>query len=106
MRGRCARRFVTGRPFNVIHFATGFRIDVFPLRKDAFHEGEMARSEKRVWEVDPTGSVALRVASAGDTILEEPVWYKRGGQISGQQWSDLLSGAAAVRLSGCVARDR
>jgi len=85
---REALRF--GRSFNAIHFATGFKIDVFPLPKDAFHAGEMARSERRVWEVDSTGSVELQVASAEDTILEKLVWYKRGGQVSNHQWSDML----------------
>src|SRR5580658_5788545 len=93
---RDALRF--GRSFNAIHFATGFKIDVFPLRKDAFHEGEMARSKKRVWEVDSTGSVELQVASAEDTILEKLVWYKRGGQISDRQWSDILGVATTRQL--------
>src|SRR5580700_11902022 len=87
-----------GRAFNVIHFATGFKIDVFPLQKDAFHTGELARSEKRLWEVDPAGSVELQVASAEDTVLEKLVWYKRGGQISDQQWSDVLGVATTRRL--------
>jgi len=87
-----------GRAFNAIHFATGFKIDVFPLRNDAFHAGELARSEKRVWEVDSTGSVELQVASAEDTILEKLVWYKRGGQISDQQWSDVLGVATTRQL--------
>jgi hypothetical protein len=32
---RDALRF--GRSFNAIHFASGFKIDIFPLQKDAFH---------------------------------------------------------------------
>ena len=86
-----------GRAFNAIHFATGFKIDVFPLQKDAFHAGELARSEKRVWEVEPAGSMELQVASAEDTILEKLLWYKRGGQISSQQWSDVLGVATTGR---------
>jgi hypothetical protein len=93
---REALRF--GRSFNAIHFATGFKIDVFPLLTDPFHAGEMARSEKRVWEVDSTGSVELQVASAEDTILEKLVWYKRGGQISDRQWSDILGVATTRQL--------
>src|ERR1700685_2948979 len=64
---REALRF--GRSFNAIHFSTGFKIDVFPLRKDAFPVGEMARSEKRVWEVDSTGSVGIQVAGAAEQNL-------------------------------------
>jgi len=85
-----------GRAFNAIHFATGFKVDIFPLEKDAFHLGELARSEKRVWEVDPASCVELQVATAEDTILEKLCWYKRGGQIADRQWSDVL-GVATTR---------
>jgi hypothetical protein len=85
-----------GRAFNAIHFATGFKVDIFPLEKDAFHLGELARSEKRVWEVDPASCVELQVASAEDTVLEKLSWYKRGGQIADRQWSDVL-GVATTR---------
>jgi hypothetical protein len=87
-----------GRSFNVIHFAAGFKIDIFPLGKDAFHAGELARSEKRVWEVDAAARVELRVASAEDTILEKLVWYKRGGQVADKQWSDVLGVTTTSRL--------
>jgi hypothetical protein len=85
-----------GRAFNVIHFSTGFKIDVFPLAKDIFHAGALARSEKRIWEVDTTACVALRVASAEDTVLEKLVWYQRGGRVADRQWSDVL-GIATTR---------
>jgi hypothetical protein len=87
-----------GRAFNAIHFATGFKIDIFPSGKDAFHRGELARAEMRAWEIDPTGSVELPVASAEDTILEKLVWYKRGGQVADKQWSDVLGVATTISL--------
>jgi hypothetical protein len=79
-----------GRAFNIIHFASGFKIDVFPFQRDPFHEGELARSERKVWNIDQNSSLELQVASAEDTILEKLVWYKRGGQTSERQWSDVL----------------
>ena len=79
-----------GRAFNVIHFASGFKIDIFPLQHDPFHEGELLRSETKVWKVDQTSSLEVQVATAEDTILEKLVWYKRGGQTSDRQWSDVL----------------
>src|SRR5580700_6127268 len=85
-----------GRSFNVIHFATGFKIDIFPLGKDSFHAGELARSERRVWEVDSAARIELRVSSAEDTILEKLIRYKRGGQVADRQWSDVL-GVATTR---------
>lgn len=91
---RDALRF--GRSFNVIHFASGFKIDIFPMQKDAFHAGELSRSERKVWHVDAESSVEIVVASAEDTILEKLIWYKRGGGISDRQWSDVL-GIVATR---------
>jgi hypothetical protein len=85
-----------GRAFNVIHFASGFKIDIFPLAKDSFHSGELARSEKRGWQVDSTAFVEIQVSSPEDTVLEKLVWYKRGGQVAGKQWSDVL-GIATTR---------
>jgi hypothetical protein len=58
-----------GRPFNVIHFATGFKMDIFPLPIDEFHAGELSRAQERAWEVFPNESVSLRIASAEDTVL-------------------------------------
>ncbi len=87
-----------GRAFNAIHFVTGFKIDIFPLGKDAFHAVELARSEKRVWEIDSTGSVELQVSTAEDTILEKLAWYKRCGEVSGQQWSEVLGIATTRQL--------
>ena len=60
-----------GRAFNAIHFATSFKINVFPLQMDAFHSGEMARSERRIWEVDLTGSVELQVERRNTRILSK-----------------------------------
>src|SRR5207248_4364413 len=85
-----------GRSFNVIHFATGFKIDIFLLGKDTFHAGELARSDRRNWELDGASSIGIQVASAEDTILEKLVWYQQGGCVSDRQWSDVL-GIATTR---------
>ena len=78
------------RSFNLIHFTSGFKIDVFPLGSDGFHQGQMARAEPRNWAAVAGGSVELMVASAEDTILEKLIWYKRGGGTSDRQWGDVL----------------
>lgn len=88
-----------GRSFNLIHLASGFKIDIFPLQKDEFHAGEMARSETRLWEVSATDSVRIQVASAEDTVLEKLRWYKRGGGISDRQWGDVLGVATTRKLN-------
>jgi hypothetical protein len=87
-----------GRAFHVIHFASGFKIDIFPLRQDSFHRGELERSARRVWAVEPGSQVELQVASAEDIVLEKLVWYERGGQTSDRQWNDVLGVATTHAL--------
>jgi len=36
-----------GRAFSIIHFTTGFKIDIFPLKQGPFPAGELDRSRKR-----------------------------------------------------------
>ena len=95
--GQMRDALLYGRAFNLIHFKTGFKIDVFPLPKDVFHRGELARAEPRTWKVDQETRIEIHVASAEDTILEKLARYRRGGEISDRQWSDVL-GIAASRL--------
>jgi hypothetical protein len=92
-----ARRAVgLGRAFNLIHFATASKIDIFPMQQNEFHRSEMSRSSEEAWIIPGEGTVQLPVASAEDTILSKLVWYKQGGQVSDRQWSDLLGVAAGT----------
>ena len=82
--------------FNVIHLATMFKADVFVLRGDAWSSEEMARA--RTEELDlPDGKVAVRFASAEDTLLHKLMWYKLGNQISDRQWADI---AGILKVQG------
>lgn len=87
-----------GRAFNIIHFSSGFKIDVFPLARNSFHERELARAETKTWNVDEETAIEMQVASAEDTVLEKLAWYKHGGETSDRQWSDVLGIAASRRL--------
>jgi hypothetical protein len=68
------------------------------LNTDFYADAGQMREAIRRWEVDPSGSVELKVASAEDTILEKLIWYKSGGQISDHQWSDVLGIATTQQL--------
>ena len=35
------------------------------------------------------GPIRLPVASPEDTILAKRLWYRRGGEVSDRQWSDI-----------------
>jgi hypothetical protein len=86
------------RAFNLIHFSSGFKIDIFPLGEDMFHERELERSERKIWNADVEHTLEIRVASAEDTVLAKLRWYERGGQISDRQWTDVLGIAASRTL--------
>lgn len=75
--------------FNVVHLATMFKADVFVARDDPWSREEMSRT--RIEQIDtPEGKLAIRFASAEDTVLHKLVWYRLGNQVSDRQWRDAL----------------
>lgn len=74
--------------FNVIHLATMFKIDVFVARDRPFDKRAMARA--RPASPEPAGDLAFPIASAEDMILVKLEWYRRGGEVSERQWTDVL----------------
>ena len=80
-----------GRSFNLIHLATSYKFDIFPLKMDEFHKLQFARRQpKDLTRAGLPGSGSF-VASAEDTILEKLNWYRLGGGTSTNQWNDILS---------------
>ena len=77
-----------GGSFNVIHHETGFKVDVFVLTRDAMLQEEMRRREEH--PVDDAGETRAYFATAEDTVLQKLAWYRRGGETSDRQWSDVL----------------
>jgi hypothetical protein len=74
--------------FNIIHFASGFKIDIFVQGDDAFARSVMAR--RRTVPELARSSGALVIVSAEDIILLKLRWYRLGDEISDMQWSDIL----------------
>jgi hypothetical protein len=71
-----------GRSFNLIHFDTAVKIDIFPVAQDAFSQSALRRATRNADRVP--------IASAEDTILAKLRWYRLGGEASERQWSDVL----------------
>lgn len=78
----------TGRSFNVIHFDTAFKVDVFVSHRRPFDESRFARRIRQ--RLDDDSEHTLYVASAEDTILAKLEWYRQGGEVSDSQWRDVL----------------
>jgi hypothetical protein len=74
--------------FNLIHLASGFKVDIFLLGPEAFDRKEFARSALERLRDDPPRDVFVK--SPEDTLLRKLQWYRIGGEVSDRQWTDVL----------------
>ena len=91
-------QFSRGRPCNVIHMATAFKFDLFPVCAQPFLESELRR--RRAYRTSPAfgEDIEFAVTTAEDILLAKLHWYKQAGSTSEQQWKDV-AGIAAVQGS-------
>jgi hypothetical protein len=71
--------------FNVIHTASGFKIDVFVKKDTPFEQSAFAR--RRLVEL---GEEPIYLVSPEDIILFKLEWHRLGGGVSDRQWSDIV----------------
>lgn len=83
--------------FNLIHFESAFKIDIFVLEDTAFAE-EMMKRRIRLSVGEP-GSAEFEFVSPEDILLLKLRWYLRGGCVSERQWRDVLT-VLAVQHGG------
>jgi hypothetical protein len=78
-----------GRSFNLIHLATSYKIDIFPLGRDEYSQEAFRR--RRFAQTAPPGEepVECALASLEDVVLSKLRWYQAGGEVSETQWTDL-----------------
>lgn len=74
--------------FNVIHFETTEKADIFISRSDLFSESKMSRRQFYSAENEP--EKGFYVCTPEDTILQKLVWYKLIDNQSQKQWRDIL----------------
>lgn len=74
--------------FNAIHFDSVFKVDVFIPPSDSFSQQQLAR--RQLEKIAPDVGQEICVATAEDTILAKLLWYRKGGEVSNQQWLDVL----------------
>ena len=74
--------------FNVVHIASGFKVDVFILKNRAFDRQAFERVVVRAWPGESRRDVPF--CSAEDIILHKLEWYRIGGEVSERQWSDVV----------------
>lgn len=74
--------------FNLIHYETAFKVDIFIRKLRAFDQMQLERRRLSVIATDPEQSVY--VVSPEDIILAKLEWYRMGGEVSDRQWRDVL----------------
>ena len=78
-----------GRSFNLIHLATSYKIDIFPLGPDQYSRQAFKRRRYAQTSAPGEQPVACALASAEDIILSKLGGYRAGGEVSETQWRDL-----------------
>ena len=74
--------------FNLIHYETAFKVDIFIRKLRAFDQVQLERRKTSVISTDPEQSVY--VITPEDIILSKLEWYRMGGEVSDRQWRDIL----------------
>jgi hypothetical protein len=74
--------------FNLIHYETSFKVDIFIQKMRAFDRMQLERRRSSVITTDPEESIY--VTSPEDTILAKLEWYRMGSEVSDRQWRDIL----------------
>ena len=80
--------------FNVIHFETSFKIDIFVQGRGEFEQRLLARSRKA--KLSDASRRELAIVSPEDIILLKLRWFNMTGGTSERQWNDVL-GVLAVQ---------
>ncbi|MHC4647777.1 MAG: hypothetical protein ACYTBJ_20120 [Planctomycetota bacterium] len=74
--------------FNIIDFETAFKVDIFVQGPDEFSKELFAHSRKL--KISESIDKGFCFVSPEDIILLKLRWFKEGGCLSDQQWSDVL----------------
>jgi hypothetical protein len=87
-----ARGIASGTATNLIHQASGIKVDLF-FARSILDERELTR--RRRIQVSPGREWFIH--SPEDILLQKLVWYRAGGEVSDRQWRDVV---AIVRRQG------
>ena len=79
----------TGRSFNLIHYKSTYKFDLFPLPDNPYYRTEFDRRFEVDFSIAENKSLRFSVVTAEDAVLTKLVWYQGGGEVSTLQWNDL-----------------
>jgi len=85
---RMADAVSRGASFNLIHLDSMLKLDVFIAKSDRFLRQSLARRTRHSLGAEPL-PLPVFVASAEDIVLHKLQWFRKGGEVSTQQWQDV-----------------
>lgn len=77
----------TRSTFKLIHLTSGYKVDAFVRKSDAFETAAFARRVTK--EISELAGQTVQVHSPEDTIPFKLRWYRLGNEISDRQWHDI-----------------
>jgi hypothetical protein len=83
----------TGRSVNLFYLPFFTKIDLFVRGNDEYDRAEFSRRN----EIEIVPGERILMSSAEDNLLWKLRWYRKGGEVSDQQWRDVLG---LLRVSG------
>lgn len=84
-----------GQSVNIFFLPSFLKIDLFIRGRDEYDRSEFSRKV----EIEFASGVRLSASSPEDILLWKLRWYRMGGEVSDQQWRDVLG---LLRVSGSV----
>lgn len=85
----------TSRGANIFFLPTFMKIDFFARGRSPYDEEEFSRRTA----IEPVPGERLFASSVEDNLLWKLRWFRMGGEVSDQQWRDVLG---ILRISGPV----
>jgi hypothetical protein len=79
-----------GRAFNAIHMKSAFKFDFFPASSAGFSQSELARKRYIISTIPGLENIEFPISSPEDTVLAKLLWFRQGGEVSENQWHDIL----------------
>jgi hypothetical protein len=74
--------------FNVIHFETMVKVDIFAAKPRSYDRGAFHRIQYKAMDAEHPQE-RFPVASPEDIILSKLEWYRLGDEVSENQWRDV-----------------
>ena len=87
-RGQIEHAITNQTSFNIIHYESSFKVDFFVLHRGGYLEEEFSRRVLK--QIDPHIGLTAYVQTAEDALLSKLVWYRQGGEVSENQWRDVI----------------